>query len=325
MNNRITQAIFHITYNCQHHCPMCYANAGDKNDFPTLSSLEKIIDQLVLEGICDITLVGGDPVLFPNILELCKYIKTKNAKLTILSNTLGFGPFIDEITKYVDVFEGTIHHSSAKTHDEFCGCQGAYDLLSKNLRYFSSTGRKVGIAINLIPFNYNFVYEMIENLIDKNVIIDHVVFQRIIQFGRAKNSTKYELTHNMIKKIMPQIEKAERDFNVQIIFEDPLPICALESKYAKYIRPCEWGHTKVSIDYKGNISRCGADVFHSLGNIFDNGLYEIWENNTILDSFRTKKYLPQKCLSCNHLCQCGGGCPISRNPENGFSVDYLSI
>ena len=78
MTDKLKQAILHITYACTHHCPMCYANASSNGDHPAVEQLYRVVDKLVSFGINDITLVGGDPALYPNILELVQYIKTKN-------------------------------------------------------------------------------------------------------------------------------------------------------------------------------------------------------------------------------------------------------
>ena len=320
----ITQAILHITYVCTHHCPMCYANAGNNHRHPSIEQLYLVVDKLIDLGIKDITLVGGDPALYPDIALLVQYLKKNNIRLSILSNTLDFISSKDEIVDCIDVYEGTIHHCTKEKHDRFCGQNGAYDNLVENLKYFSDHNKSVGLAINLIPFNYNVIYDIISNIIALDINLDHIVLQRIIQFGRATDAQKYELSKLMIERILYQIEKAEKEFDLNIIFEDPIPMCSIEDKFRKYMHPCEWGITKVSVDYNGNLSRCGADVFHSFGSVFDDDIVEKWNNNTILKNFRNKNYLTNKCMTCKYVEKCGGGCPISRNPEKGFSVDYLA-
>lgn len=319
----IKQALFHITYACTHNCPMCYANAQNSNHHPHIEKLCQIADRLILLGVKDITLVGGDPALHPDVLDLVKHIKNNDAKISILSNTLDFKKPKEQFIDYIDVFEGTIHHSNKEKHDSFCGASGAFDKLINNLKYFSSAQKSVGIAINLIPYNYNEIYSIANKLTQQQVKLDHIVFQRIIQFGRAHDNYHYELTKEMLNSIMEQVEKIKTDFDLNIIFEDPVPMCSINSKYHKYISPCECGISKVSVDVDGNLSRCGADVFHTFGSVFEESIIDKWNNDCNLNCFRNKTYLPSSCLSCKNLQQCGGGCPISRNPEKGFSVDYL--
>lgn len=303
---------------------MCYANAKTNLTHPSISQLYRIVDRLTELGIKDITLVGGDPALYTDIVQLASYMKKKGIKLSVLSNTLDFIPQKDSVLEYIDIYEGTIHHSLEEKHDIFCGCSGAYEKLVGNLKFFSLQNKSVGLAINMIPFNYNVIYDLIKNVILKNITIDHIIMQRIIQFGRAHGSYQYELNTEMLEIIMQQIERAEKEFNLNIIFEDPIPLCSIPQKYWRYMHPCEWGITKLSVDYNGNLARCGADVFHSFGSIFDDDIIDKWNTNHDLDDFREKRYLPPKCQNCKNIDKCGGGCPISREPENGFNLDYLA-
>lgn len=320
----VTTAIFHITYNCSHFCPMCYANAKHDQEHPSLKKLKRIIDKLACLGVMDITLVGGDPACYPDILPLAQYAKAKGFKITVLSNTLDFTPSNEDVLDFFDIYEGTIHHSIGSHHDKFCGYDGAYTKLLSNLRFFSEHGKNVGIAINLIPYNIDVIYDMAANVVSHGIKLDHIVFQRIIQMGRAQGISRYELDRGMLDKAMQQIAMIEEHFNTSILFEDPIPACAIRSEYQKYMRPCEWGISKVSIDYNGNLSRCGADVFHTFGSIFDEQIIEKWMNAESLTAFRDRSYLPNSCKTCSSFVQCAGGCPISRNPEKGYSLDYLA-
>lgn len=321
---RVKQALFHITYTCEHNCPMCYANAGMSYEHPSLDNLCKIIDQLVKYEIYDVTLVGGDPALYPHIVDLARYAKDKGIILSILSNTLSFNGQRENILEYIDIFEGTVHHCVPQLHDAFCNIEGAYDNLISNLKYFSDNGKNIGIDINIIPYNYDRIYEMATSIIDFGVNLNHIVMQRIIQMGRASDALEYVLTNDMVGVALEQVDDLHNKYGIDIVFEDPIPLCAIKPKYRKYIRACDCGYTKMSIDPQGNIYRCGADVVHALGSIFQD-VPLIWETNDSLIEFRKKKFLPKSCHDCSMYEQCQGGCPISIKPENGYSVDYLCI
>lgn len=81
---------------------------------------------------------------------------------------------------------------------------------------------------------------------------------------------------------------------------------------------------KISLDYDGNISRCGTDVFHTIGSIFEQDIQKTLNENLSITQFREKGYLPIKCKQCDKFGICGGGCPISRAPEKGYTLDYLA-
>lgn len=321
-NYKIKQAALHITYACEHQCPMCYANSGRNKEHPSFEQLCKVIDCLLEADVKDITLLGGDPAIYSHIIDLVKYAKQRGAMLSILSNTLDFLGKRSEVLEYIDVYEGTIHHADPRKHDLFCKVDGAYEKLIGNLKFFSEKGKSIGLALNIIPYNYDVIKDLVETVMEKGILIDHIVIQRIIQFGRATGMSDFEISKDMLNSALKQVADLEKKYDIKIIFEDPMPLCTVKPQYWKYIHPCEWGISKISVDYDGKVSRCGADVFHSLGSIFDN-IEEIWNTNEKLKEFREKHYLPGKCQKCKMLEQCGGGCPISRNPSKGLSLDYL--
>lgn len=327
-NYSVSTAAFHISYVCTHRCPMCYTASQKANNnakHPPLSQAKRVVSALVENGITNISFVGGDPAMYPQILELSSYANLLGCSLSILSNTLEFGERAIDIANYIECFEGTIHDSTAEAHDAFCKKDGAYELLCHNLKYFSDIGKKIGLTLNLTPFTYNKILDIVSAIINRGICVDYLVFQRIIPFGRAENTHSYELTLQQLSIALGLVERVEKDFDLSITFEDPFPLCAIESKYHRYMHPCEWGLSKVSIDYNGNLSRCGADPRCTLGNIFDiTSLSDLWLNAKELLEFRKKNYLDAKCHNCGLLNKCGGACPISRNPEIGYTQDYIS-
>lgn len=327
MEYKLNTVAFHITYACTHFCPMCYAGESQSMSIdvnhPDIAQVKRVIKHLSESGIENISYVGGDPASYPYILEASQYAASLGFNQSILSNTLDFGDKANQVVNYIDAFEGTIHAATNELHDSFCNKKGAYSLLLKNLKLFSDLGKKIGITINLTPLTYNKIYEMIDNVINKDIKIDYIVFQRIIPFGRAMETKKYELNLQQLDIALQDVYKIEKK-GIEIIFEDPFPMCAVNERYQRYMHPCEWGLTKISVDYRGNLSRCGADPRCTLGNMFDTPLLEVWENSRELCEFRKKDYLPIKCQTCTMLHVCGGACPISRTSSEFYSEDYMS-
>ncbi|MFR4710101.1 MAG: hypothetical protein ACLUAL_00050 [Blautia wexlerae] len=143
---KITQAILHITYVCSHHCPMCYANANTNIQHPKLEQLCKIVDKLIEDDVMDITFSRWRSSDISGYCSISSLLLPNGVMLSILSNTLDFGGKKNRLLIKVQVFEGTIHHSSPLYHDNFCGVTGAYDNLIKNLKYFSDCKKSVGLA-----------------------------------------------------------------------------------------------------------------------------------------------------------------------------------
>lgn len=325
---KIELIALHITGICSHKCPMCYiADEHHKPEHPSLSDLLRIVDELANAEVAEIVLLGGDPATYPFLIELIKYIHSKGIAITILSNTLTFSnSSIEETSKYIGAFETTIHHYIPEKHDEFCRKSGAYNLVVGQLRKASQLKVKTGIAINVIPEISDKIYELVYRIVKiEKVQLDYIVVQRIVPFGRALNSSQFTLTRKHAEQALRGIKKVDTLLGIQITVEDPFPLCVLPENVKKYMNPCAWGYTKAAINSKGDLSRCGADPRYRLGNIFETPILDIWNNSEILDSFRSKNYLPGRCKVCESIEKCGGGCPLSCEIEKDHGIDYLFL
>ena len=322
-----TTAVIHITENCTHKCAFCYAGKGlGLHKTADIKVLYLIIDKLDHAGIKTVCLLGGDPVKYPFIIELLKYIKN-NSKIraSLMSNTFlpEKGTF-DDLINYIDLAETTIHGIDSYSHDAFCGVNGAYDNLVEKLLLLSNRGVIIGLAINVIPANHDLIFDMVSNFNSKILNnLSHIVVQRIIPSGRAEKNKNYFLTKNQVNTAMEQIDKINRILKIDISIEDPFPLCIVEPNYHKYMHRCEWGISKFSLNAEGYLSRCGATPNQTIGNILDIDFYELWNNTNQLVEFREMRYLSDRCVQCDNKLICGGGCPISAK-TNTLGVDYLA-
>lgn len=322
---KLTSVILHITDMCTSHCPYCYACANDKKySHADIGTIYRIIDELSKAEVERVSLLGGDPVLHPHIIDIARRISEKGIATGIMSNTMNLPVSVDEAVKYIDVYETTIHGCNSTEHDAFSGKPGAYDLLMKNLKTLSKYDVTIGVAINIIPETSDRLYDMVESLICKEKIrIGYIVLQRIIPFGRAEDSTRYSLSKENLEQALENVDKIHEQLGIKISVEDPFPLCAMDKHYRKYMHPCEWGYSKAALNGNGDLTRCGADPRYLLGNIFDKPIKEIWESSPILNEFRQKKHLPDECKRCKMLTQCGGGCSLSCNSKGIDGADYL--
>lgn len=324
-DHKLESLIIHLTNACANKCPYCYAYTAGKVKNAKTNKIYSMLDMLSEANIKNVSLLGGDPVLHPDILNIIKYANNLNIKVSLMSNTMEVvNVSTKELMQYVSVFEATILGDCEKTHDNFCQNTGAYKKLINNLKTLTSLNATIGIAINIIPHNAKSIYDMIKNLIiNERVKIDYIILQRIVPFGRALDSDEYNLTKESANLALECIDRIHKDFNIKITVEDPFPLCVIEEKYWKYMNPCEWGYKKAALNGEGDFSRCGADPRYLLGNIFETPILEIWENSPILQSFRNGEYLSEKCRRCTNLNACRGGCPLSCELNEDHKMDYL--
>lgn len=326
VETRLKYIAFHLTYVCENKCPYCYIGDEGREKHPPFEEIKKVIEKLAKDDIKEILLVGGNPCTYPHLKEVVELIKRLNLKVFILSNTLDFKKDFNFFLKNIDDFQATILGSTRKEHDGEAGRNGAYEILIQNIKALNERGKKLTIAISLHKQNYNNVFKIIKNLIENEKMkIKELVIQRVVPCGRAANTLRFSVIKEQIPLIFKQLHKIREFYNLDVDFEDPFPLCIVPERY-RYLQnnPCEWGFIKGSINFNGDLARCGADGRFLLGNIFKiDNLQKFWKENPTLVDFRKREWLPEECQRCELLEKCGGGCPLSRITNKDHECDIL--
>lgn len=325
LEGKLKMMVLHMSPVCENKCEYCYMGDLERKEHPPYSKIEKVMKELGNQGVKNILLGGGNPCTYPDLDKVIKLGHNLGFTIEIISNTLELKDRL--ILKYISGFDATILGPTSVEHDNIARREGAYKLLISNIKELVNDGYKIGIVLNAIPQTYNNLFRTVKNLIEVENIsknsIRYVMIQRVIPKGRASNTLKYGLSREYISPMFTEIEKIEQTYRLKIVFEDAFPLCVVEKKYHKYLSPCVWGFTKGSINWNGDISRCGADPRFRLGNIFEKPLSEIWERHPVLLSFRSTDWMPPECKKCPLLEKCRCGCSLSNITEEDHELDIL--
>lgn len=73
-----------ITSRCNRSCGYCYGPS--KGDDLPLENLKMIVDILISQGVRQIGITGGEPLLYPKIEELIGYIKSHGISIYLSTN-----------------------------------------------------------------------------------------------------------------------------------------------------------------------------------------------------------------------------------------------
>lgn len=305
-------AALHITTYCEGDCAFCYiTEKGAPRQHGDLETLKRIVDRLAEAGIQTIELVGGNPSLYPHIVELLQYCQQAGLEVAILSNTHYYQyASIEKITPYVTALETTIH-GLPEFHDSFTH-HGAYANVIANLRAWQQCKRPeqgTGITLNFTKANCAHIFETITKILHQGIKVDYVQVQRIGPHGRATDGS-WKLTLDEVITAYRQIARLSDELGIRAEVVDAFPLCLLPEEVRQYAGRCDWGFGTCAVFMDGSVSRC-AVARRDLGNILETPLTEIWINHPELKEFRAKKYLRDECQRCQLLEACGGGCPTS--------------
>lgn len=105
----------HVLESCNFKCRQCFSKFGTEKLLP-VKDWEKIVDNCIAGAdVTEFNIAGGEPMLYPGLVELAKYIRSKGVKVSLITN----GSLMDEswIKNYAGLYE-TIGFSVDSINDE---------------------------------------------------------------------------------------------------------------------------------------------------------------------------------------------------------------
>lgn len=299
-----------LTNNCNLRCPHCYMAAGKyKEVHLEINKIVEIIGKInEKNGTSDIVISGGEPFMFPDLLELLRRL-SKN-KITLFTN----GTFINEnnykyVCEYCDEVQISFEGISETCYEEIRG-KGNYKRVRKAIELLKSEGMHIIIAVTLLPMVLDDVRENLTKLVKElnYTNLEIRINNEIEMTGNAVDMdfTRYDkhLFDEVILELMQTIKSsgAVADFSGQ--------------KNIRYTN-CGIG-TNIVINYDGRIYPCHK---------FNTPFY--FESNTDIDIIykkfndinkKTSNDFMKKCGRCELKYVCAGGCRIDNYNKNGDMV-----
>ncbi len=239
-----------LTNHCNLNCIFCSRNIMKREKgYMEDQTFKKIIDECAIHNTPVRFIRWGEPISHPKIIEFCKYVKSKNLLLHITTNGILLSKKITN--QLIEIGVDSIIFSfqgSTKERYEIMRNTDKYDTLRRNIKRLNKyRGDKPYIQITSTMLNDT----------EKNI----------------KRFTKYwEKYSDLITTGRTNMSR----------LSDNIP------KNAKYL-PCIEVLQKLSVDWDGKVTACCGDYDNlmTIGDINEKSLYDIWNNNQLLDSYRT--------------------------------------
>jgi radical SAM protein with 4Fe4S-binding SPASM domain len=288
-NNMVPTYIqFYPTLRCNYSCHFCFnRNLSLTNDVE-VHEFEKIISISKALGIEYVDMLGGEPTLHPNFLQLVEIIHSYGLKTTVSSNGTRV-PLLSAL--------------SEKYPKEFVkiGISVNTDILSEDLHEYILGYRPVVKSIFSIQSNFP---KPCEQYVGLPGIEYFLLYLDITDNSGLEHSVPFYVFHRKLLRLKQTFKGLEGVFCSGFI-PDTETYPVLES-----VR-CPAGTTKLSLLPNGAVYPCYLFFRYKefeLGNILRDDFKKIWQN-PILDYFRhfNKNTCPK--TSCRLFNSCHGGCP----------------
>lgn len=313
MHPKLRFLFFELTDSCNLNCLHCGSNCLSSNrTFLDFALIKKTLDEVaaVYETkdiwVC---LTGGEPFLYPGLIEVVRYSHELGFCCGITSN----GTLITEelavklanaglntITISVDGFE--------ESHDSFRNKKGAFNLAIRGIENL----RKAGIQAEAITVIHKKNIDELDGLYDF-FSANRFYSWRVVNMepiGRAQINEELLLDAKGMKRLLDFIEEKRKESrNMKISFgcSHFLPL-DYEHEVRNWYFLCMAGISVASIMVNGDISSC-LDIERRpefvQGNINTDSFIDVWENR--FQIFRMDRTSKSKiCGSCKDRKICAG-------------------
>jgi MoaA/NifB/PqqE/SkfB family radical SAM enzyme len=273
---------------CNLHCAFCYDGRrmptfGERTyGRMTLDNFKKLIDE-VGPYLFKINLYGyGEPLLFPETLEMIQYASKNNVGIGISSNL----NFRDQdlprhiVVSGLEVLIFSCHGVTQESYSKFM-VKGNLQLALENVRKIVEERKRIGSSTPLIDWQY-CVTKLNEGEMDMAV---------------AKAN---ELGVDQIRFVKPNLPEDADDEWFADYFKEHAPVKLQQNKAV-----CTWPYRSAYINYDGGLRPCcQADrlLANDFGNVFISGFMNVWNNEKYRSSRRLIANPTDKNIICNTVC-----------------------
>jgi radical SAM protein with 4Fe4S-binding SPASM domain len=313
-NNKLLSMEIEFNSVCNFRCVYCYAaeNGGRRNEL-TPEEFRDVIAQAHDLGARKMIVLGGEPMLYPPILEMIRYIRDVGMDVELFTNgtniTRGMAQTLYDLGVRVVLKMNTFEE---KTQDLLSGRKGAYAQIHEafnNLKQvgYPSTDHFMGISTVVCQQNIDELPKMWEWLRDQNIA---PYFEMITPQGGAKEHNMLEVDSRQVEELFQRISKIDR--NKYGHHWDPKPPL-VGGECLRHQFSC-------AVNSVGDVQPC-VGVTIPIGNVRTQRLKDILNDSEVVQDLKGyKQMIKGPCSECERLSACYG----CRGAAYQMTGDYLA-
>ena len=277
----ILSLLVELTYACPLRCKHCYL--GDLKNLKTWLPTDRLLiylNEARERGLFNLTLTGGEPLLYPDLEQLMKWAYKNDVMVRLYTSLFSLKDEHVRLLSTSPVYEveTSIYSSEPEKHDVFTGVKGSFEKLVRGIVRL----REVGIKVNFkfIAHRGNFTeVDAVMRLAEKLGV--NIYATTVITPCRDGCYQEVQiLDEEQLKEIFfahPEIFGGAEERNPNG------PLCNVSSS--------------LYIDAAGNIKKCmeHPDV---LGNVHTHMPEEVFNSNRYRKAGGIADDLPEECKGC---------------------------
>jgi len=273
-----------ITTSCNLRCRHCVQDGQHNEVFMTYEKFVEIADVLAENGVCEISLMGGEPFRHKDIFDILDYCQKKDFAVNIVSN----GTLInDEAIQKISSFERLMLLISLDgiqaTHDYIRG-KGVFSKVDHALKKLVKLNVAVETLCTLNSYNASYFKEVLEYCKELNIPCNFNLFKPFI----SKHS-KLVLKPDHFFEIVLELFRLRREEGYKIGMSNSSIVAELLGLPPR--NECRATRSGLVIDVNGRMITCPSLVasgyyLQSELPVFDENFLEQWRNHESFKRFR---------------------------------------
>lgn len=311
---RLLSMEIEFNQSCNFSCIYCYALSNP----PRLDELSKeefcdVIHQAKELGARKIIILGGEPMLYPHIMEMIGYIRSLEMEIELFTNGTNITqPVAQELFDNGVRTVLKMNTFDENLQDTLSGHKGSYLQIQealKNLKLagYPSKENPLGVSSIICQQNIDELPRLWEWLRDQNIL---PYFEMMTPQGGAKENSMLELDSNAIEDFFKQLSIIDKT-KYGIHWDPKPPLVGGE---------CLRHQFSCAVNSEGYVQSC-VGITIPIGNVRQHSLKEILRESEVVQDLKNyRDMIKGPCGECESLENCYG----CRGTAYQMTGDYLA-
>ncbi len=308
---------WNLTQLCNLACGHCYLDAtarkGHTGGEMDARECRQVVDQIhAVSPEALLILTGGEPLLRPDLFDLCAYASRKGLWVVVGTNGTRLSPasavrLRDAGVKGIGI---SIDSLRPEAHNRFRGRPGAWAGAVAGLEAAARSGLDTVVQVSLFPWNLAEVEAMADWALRQGARA--VNFYFLVCTGRGQGQT--ELPPEEAERAYARLYALQEQYHGRLLVNAK---CAPQYQRFIHQRDPESPHLHAfqggcpaathycRIDPRGDVTPCPY-IPAAGGNLREDSLERIWSSSEPFRALREKHALQGRCGACEYRVLCGG-------------------
>jgi radical SAM protein with 4Fe4S-binding SPASM domain len=318
---RPRHAVWEVTLRCDQACRHCGSRAGVERpgELDTEECLD-LVRQLAELGVMEVTLIGGEAYLRPDVLEIVRAIRARGMHCTMTTGGRGLGRELATGLASAGLASASVSIDGAEEiHDRLRGAKGSHRDAVAAMAALREAGVRVTVNTQINRLNLPDLPRVLDLIVEQRAEAWQIMLT--VAMGRAADEPDVLLQPYDLLELFPLVDALAarcREHGVRLYPGNNLGYFGPYESRLRGTLPrghgggCGAGRSTLGIESDGLVKGCPSlpSAAWGGGTIREHSLVELWERAAALryTRDRTVADLSGYCATCYYADACRAGC-----------------